>query len=122
MKLTDALELHGIISSDKNYSGTAIFADENGYRVETRHNTGTKNKMKITTYQSASGQECGVTPAQEKRLSQLGVWPRDSRGEEFAAVSHGLHFGYQSMADRSIVESLILIHEEYLRFSRNVRQ
>ena len=42
MKLTDALELHSLLSSDANYSETAIFADENGYRVETLRNDGKK--------------------------------------------------------------------------------
>lgn len=42
MKLTEALELHGLLSSDANYSSTAIFADENGYRVESRRNDGKK--------------------------------------------------------------------------------
>lgn len=42
MKLTEAVELHGLLSSDVNYSSTAIFADENGYRVESRRNDGKK--------------------------------------------------------------------------------
>ena len=42
MKLTEALELHGLLSADANYSSTAIFADENGYRVESRRNDGKK--------------------------------------------------------------------------------
>lgn len=42
MKLTEALELHRLLFSDANYSSTAIFADESGYRVESRRNDGKK--------------------------------------------------------------------------------
>jgi hypothetical protein len=42
MKLTEAIELHGLLSADANYSLIAIFADKNGYRVEARRNDGKK--------------------------------------------------------------------------------
>jgi len=42
MTLTEALELHGLLSADANYSSATIWADENGYRVESRRNDGKK--------------------------------------------------------------------------------
>jgi len=42
LTLTEALELHKLLSADLNYSATAIHADENGYRVESRRNDGKK--------------------------------------------------------------------------------
>lgn len=49
--------------------------------------------MKIITYIASNGQKINLTPAQIELLEAAGKWPKTSRGEEFATVSHGLHWG-----------------------------
>jgi hypothetical protein len=49
--------------------------------------------MKVITYQAANGATINLTRAQIKALDRARVWPKNSRGEEYATVSHGLHAG-----------------------------
>lgn len=51
-------------------------------------------KTKVITYSTPSGDRCNLTPRQVKALEAAGRWPKDSKGNEFCQVSHGLHFGY----------------------------
>lgn len=47
----------------------------------------------VITYQTPSGEEIHLTPDQAAEFTERGTWPRNSRGEEFCTVSHGLHDG-----------------------------
>jgi hypothetical protein len=49
--------------------------------------------MKVITYQAVNGDKINLTKAQVAALGRAGVWPKNSRGEEYAVVSHGLHHG-----------------------------
>ena len=57
---------------------------------------------KVITYQAPSGGTIDLTRAQVARLERAGKWPRNSRGEEYCTVSHGLHAGEPSMTDEQI--------------------
>jgi hypothetical protein len=50
-------------------------------------------QTKVITYQAANGAKINLTIPQIRALDKAGVWPRNSRGEEYATVSHGLHAG-----------------------------
>jgi hypothetical protein len=52
--------------------------------------------VKVITYQSPRGAMIAVTPKQERALRSLGVWPKDSRGEEYCTVYRGLSAGEPS--------------------------
>jgi hypothetical protein len=51
------------------------------------------NRTKVITWQAPNGQTIDLTRSQERQLRRAGVWPRNSRGEEYCTVSHGLHVG-----------------------------
>lgn len=45
----------------------------------------------VITYQAPNGETIDLTPKQIAQLERDGEWPRNSRGEEYCTVSHGLH-------------------------------
>lgn len=47
----------------------------------------------VVTYQSPSGARMDICDPCKSRMKADGWWPRDARGEEFCAVSHGAHAG-----------------------------
>lgn len=48
----------------------------------------------VITYQtSRMGESINLTPKQCAILTGAGKWPRNDRGEEYATVSHGAHYG-----------------------------
>ena len=47
---------------------------------------------KVVTYQASNGETIDMTPAAEQAWKRAGKWPKNSRGEEYCCVSHGLHF------------------------------
>ena len=49
--------------------------------------------MKVTTWQAPNGETINLTRRQESMLETNGLWPKNSRGEEYRSVSHGLHEG-----------------------------
>lgn len=51
------------------------------------------DKGKVVTWQAPGGATLNISPPCERRMSAAGEWPRDSRGSEYATVSHGLHQG-----------------------------
>lgn len=54
-------------------------------------------KTKVITYSTARDTaSCNLTPRQVKALEASGRWPKDSAGNEYCQVSHGLHFGYRT--------------------------
>ena len=56
----------------------------------------------VTTYGSANQEQINLTPAQERMLTEAGVWPRDSRGDEICRVEHGLHVGDPTHTDNEL--------------------
>lgn len=60
---------------------------------------------KVITYQTPSGDRIDITPAQERKLTQRGVWPRNEAGQEYCQVHKGLHYGTRTPDE--IIESLI---------------
>lgn len=57
---------------------------------------------KVITYQADNGSTINLTPTQEDRLTEAGVWPKTPSGREFCRVSHGLHEGSPSYSDDQI--------------------
>ncbi len=53
----------------------------------------------VITFQAPNGDSIHLTQAQIAAFHRAGTWPRNSRGEEFCSVSHGLHMGTPSMTD-----------------------
>ena len=49
--------------------------------------------MKVITYQAPNGETIDLTSAQVEMLERAQKWPRNSRGEEYCSVSHGVHAG-----------------------------
>lgn len=49
------------------------------------------NLDKVVTWQSPNGETINLTRDQEKQFLAAWTWPRDSRGEEYCTVYHGLH-------------------------------
>jgi hypothetical protein len=47
--------------------------------------------MKVITYQSPSGETIDLTLKQVTEFTISGQWPKDSKGDEYCTVSHGLH-------------------------------
>jgi hypothetical protein len=62
---------------------------------------------RVVTYSTPGGNKIDLTPEQVDRLAAAGATLRDSRGEPFCQVSHGLHHGAPSPdADKMIDELL----------------
>lgn len=59
--------------------------------------------MTVITWKTPSDARIDITPAQERMLKERGVWPKDSRGEEFCSVSRGLHHGYPTYTDQALL-------------------
>ena len=49
--------------------------------------------MRVITWQSGSGARIDISLAQEEALRSRGMWPKDSRGQEFCQVRKGAHEG-----------------------------
>lgn len=49
--------------------------------------------MKVITYQSPSGARIDISLAQTDALESRGIWPKDSRGQEFCQIRKGEHEG-----------------------------
>ena len=47
---------------------------------------------KCVTYQASNGESIHISPEQKQRLRNAGIWPRNSFGEEYHTVYHGLHY------------------------------
>ena len=47
---------------------------------------------KCVTYQASNEEFVHISPEQKQRLRKAGIWPRNSCGEEYHTVSHGLHY------------------------------
>jgi hypothetical protein len=58
--------------------------------------------MKVFTYQAPSGSTINLTRSQKRTLERAHAWPRNSRGEEYCSVSHGLHVGEPTYTDEQI--------------------
>jgi hypothetical protein len=58
--------------------------------------------MKVITYQAPSGTTIDLTRRQVRMLERAQVWLRNSRGEEYCQVSHGLHAGVPTHCDDAI--------------------
>jgi hypothetical protein len=58
--------------------------------------------IKIITWQSPSGHAITITRRQEKMMRKAGLWFRDSHGDEFCSVSHGLHVGCPTWTDTQV--------------------
>lgn len=61
--------------------------------------------MNVITYQS-SRDRINLTPPQIAMLERAGVWPRDGAGEEYCAVSHGLHRGLPTYSDAELANEV----------------
>lgn len=58
-----------------------------------------QNRDKVVTWQSPNGETINLTRDEEKQYLAAGTWPRDSRGEEYCTVSHGLHTDLSAQRD-----------------------
>ena len=59
-------------------------------------------EMKVVTYQAPNGETIDLTSAQVEMLERTQKWARNSRGEEFCSVSHGLHEGLPTYSDAQL--------------------
>jgi hypothetical protein len=69
----------------------------------------TTHTKRVVTWQSPSGRTCNVTRQQEKTMRKAGFWPRDSYGDEFCAVSHGLHVGQPTWTNTQLAAMIAQI-------------
>jgi hypothetical protein len=46
---------------------------------------------KVITYQAPNGETIDLTEQEISEHRSAGTWPKNSRGEEYCTVSHGLH-------------------------------
>ena len=56
----------------------------------------------VITYQAPNGETLNLARSQARRFRISGEWPKNSRGEEFCSVSHGLHTGEPTYTDNEI--------------------
>jgi hypothetical protein len=61
---------------------------------------------KVVTYMTPSGDKINLTALQVHQLNALGKWPKNSHGEEYCQVSHGLHSG-TPIADKAFRDFLL---------------
>ena len=59
-------------------------------------------QMKVVTYQAPNGETIDLSQSQAAMLERAQKWPRNSRGEEYCSVSHGLHEGEPTYADAQL--------------------
>lgn len=59
-------------------------------------------EMKVVTFQAPNGETIDLTSAQVQMLERAQKWPRNSRGEEYCSVSHGLHEGPPTYSDAQL--------------------
>lgn len=59
--------------------------------------------QKVVTWQSPSGQAINICRKCEQRLRSSNSWPKDSQGQEYCQVSHGLHTSVCHTCDRLAV-------------------
>lgn len=52
----------------------------------------------VITYSASNGERINLTPAEIEAHEAAGTWPRNSVGEEYCQVHHGLHYGWPSSA------------------------
>ncbi len=48
-------------------------------------------KTKVITYQAPNGETIDLTKKEIKNYKKNGTWPKNSIGQEYCTVSHGLH-------------------------------
>lgn len=58
--------------------------------------------MKVITYQAPNGETIDLSQPQVEMLERAQKWPRNSRGEEYCSVSHGLHRGAPAYSDAQL--------------------
>lgn len=58
--------------------------------------------MKVITYQAPNGETIDLSQPQVEMLERAQKWPRNSRGEEYCSVSHGLHRGAPTYSDAQL--------------------
>jgi hypothetical protein len=46
---------------------------------------------KVITYQAPNGETIDLTQKEVEQLKKDGEWPKNSIGQEYCTVSHGLH-------------------------------
>ena len=59
-------------------------------------------EMKVVTYQAPNGETIDLSQSQAAMLERAQKWPRNSRGEEYCSVSHGLHEGEPTYSDAQL--------------------
>ena len=59
-------------------------------------------EMKVITYQAPNGETIDLSTGQVEMLERAQKWPRNSRGEEYCSVSHGLHEGEPTYSDAEL--------------------
>lgn len=62
---------------------------------------------RIVTYQSPNGAKIDLTRRDVAALRAADVWPRDAKGAEYCAVSHGERVGEQSAEDAAKVRETV---------------
>ena len=67
--------------------------------------------MKVVTFQSPNGETIDLSQAQSAMLERAQKWPRNSRGEEYCSVSHGLHEGIPTHSDAQLRAEVGIAHE-----------
>ena len=58
--------------------------------------------MKVITYQTPNGETIDLSGSQVDMLEREQKWPRNSRGEQYCSVSHGLHEGTPTYTDAQL--------------------
>lgn len=69
------------------------------------------SRAKVVTWQASNGGTINLTEPQRRRLEALKRWPKNSYGQEYCTVSHGLHVGeptYSDDAFENLIDSLML--------------
>ena len=58
------------------------------------------NRSRVVTYQTSciSDPHLDIAPAQERRMTSAGVWPKGRYGNAYTSVYHGLHTGRPTLS------------------------
>lgn len=90
--ISDAMEHLHVLRGAKS-AASALGAVSSERKAAAARANGAKGgrPRKVTTWQASNGQTIDICRQCEKSLADN--WPRNSRGEEFCSVSHGLHNG-----------------------------
>ena len=109
----DGVTFHHVVANHDNTYGI-VGIDKNGQAVDVHPRAtltqvdraelllGGQGRTRVFTYQAPNGEAIDLTQSQIFDLREADVWPRNSKGELYCTVSHGLHFGEPTFTNFSV--------------------